>query len=119
MKWDGGMVEGVWEDEGEVCVCTYFEITSPRKAFSFAMSGGLKVDCAFSKYVKPTGADIFSVLEDDEAEAEDLTLLMREPIVSVRKLWWKNDAGLLRHTTRNLTRTQKQSKKYHTLYIRV
>lgn len=57
----------------------YLEAISPRKAFSFAISGGLKVVCALAKWVMPMGA-IFSDLGD---EVDDLTLLMREPIVLV------------------------------------
>jgi hypothetical protein len=30
----------------------YLDCTSPKKAFSFAISGGLKVDCALAWYVK-------------------------------------------------------------------
>jgi hypothetical protein len=62
---------------------TYLDTTSPRNAFSFAMSGGLKVDCAFAKCVNPTGeSDIFSVADVEGLEDFLLSLLVKEPIIS-------------------------------------
>jgi len=47
-----GVIVGIerrrWQ--GESCERTYDDAMSPKNAFSFATSGGLKLDCAFSKY---------------------------------------------------------------------
>jgi hypothetical protein len=49
--WDGELGrKGKGWDMGERDTGTYDDPTSPRNAFSFATSGGLKLDCAFSKY---------------------------------------------------------------------
>lgn len=58
----------------------YLLATSPRYAFSLAISGGLNVDWHFGKCVIATGEDIFSIFEEAEVA---LALLIRPPIASV------------------------------------
>lgn len=56
----------------------YLENTSPKKAFSLAIKGGLKLDCAFAWYLKAVGS-VMVFRGDDDA---GFNRLITAPMVS-------------------------------------